>query len=66
MDFSWTKEQLDFKSAAIKFAKNELNIDLIERDKQSRFLRESWQKCADFGVLGLAVPEEYGGYAADI
>jgi hypothetical protein len=66
MDFSWTEEQLEFKNAAIKFAKNELNADLIERDRESAFLRESWQKCADFGVLGLAVPEAYGGSDADI
>lgn len=66
MDFSWTKEQLDFKEAAIKFAKNELNVDLIERDREGVFHRESWQKCADFGVLGLAVPEVYGGSGVDI
>ncbi len=66
MDFSWTEEQLEFKNAAIKFAKNELNADLIERDRESAFLRESWQKCADFGVLRLAVPEAYGGSGADI
>ncbi|MFZ0548915.1 MAG: acyl-CoA dehydrogenase family protein, partial [Candidatus Promineifilaceae bacterium] len=66
MDFSWTEEQLEFKNAAIKFAQNQLNVDLVKRDKESVFLRESWQKCADFGVLGLAVPEKYGGSDADI
>lgn len=66
MDFSWTKEQLDFKKAVIKFAQNELNEGLIDRDRDSQVSRENWQKCADFGILGLALPEEYGGSASDI
>jgi alkylation response protein AidB-like acyl-CoA dehydrogenase len=28
--------------------------------------RANWQKCARFGILGLAIPEEYGGSEADI
>ena len=43
-----------------------LNEDLVERDKQGAFLRENWQKCAQFGIQGLAIPEEYGGANHDI
>lgn len=66
MDFAWSKEQLDLKKSVIKFAQNELNEGLIERDRNSQVSRENWQKCADLGILGLAVPEEYGGSATDI
>lgn len=66
MDFAWSKEQLAFKTAVIKFAQKELKDNLIERDHRSEVSRENWQKCADFGILGLAVPEEYGGGATDI
>lgn len=66
MDFSWTDEQLEFKNAVIKFAQNELNDDLIERDRQGELSREQWQKCARFGLLGLAIPEAYGGAGSDI
>ncbi len=66
MDFSWTQEQLDFKNAVVKFAQKELNDALIERDRQAEFPRENWNKCADFGILGLPIPEEYGGAGADI
>jgi hypothetical protein len=66
MDFSWTQEQLDFKNAVIKFAQKELNAGLMERDRAAEFPRENWIKCADFGILGLPVPEEYGGAGADI
>jgi alkylation response protein AidB-like acyl-CoA dehydrogenase len=66
MDFSWTEEQLKYKKAVIEFAQKELNDALIENDRQGELARENWQKCAKFGILGLAVPEEYGGSGADI
>jgi alkylation response protein AidB-like acyl-CoA dehydrogenase len=66
MDFSWTEDQLQFKNAVIAFAQKELNQSLAENDRQSELPRENWQKCAQFGILGLAVPEEYGGTGSDI
>ena len=66
MDFTWTEEQLDFKNAVIKFAQKELNEGLTERESRAEFSRENWQKCAQFGILGLPVPEVYGGAGADI
>jgi len=53
MDFSWSEEQLELRRAVIEFAQKELNDDLITRDKNSNFSFELWQKCADFGILGL-------------
>jgi alkylation response protein AidB-like acyl-CoA dehydrogenase len=66
MDFSWTEEQLAFKKTVIKFAQNELGKDIIERDREEVFLPEYWSKCAQFGILGLPYPEEYGGSDADV
>jgi alkylation response protein AidB-like acyl-CoA dehydrogenase len=66
MDFSWTEEQLKYKRAVIDFAQKELNKGLIDRDRQGELARENWNKCAQFGILGLAIPEEYGGSEADI
>ncbi len=66
MDFSFTKEQTDYRAQVVRFAKNELNDDLIARDRESRFSREAWNKCAAFGIQGLPIPERYGGSAADI
>jgi alkylation response protein AidB-like acyl-CoA dehydrogenase len=66
MDFSWTQEQLEFKSAVIKFAQRELNNGILERDREGLLARKAWQNCADFGILGLSIPEEYGGADADI
>ncbi len=66
MDFSWSQEQRELKKAAIEFASKALNDDLITRDEKSMFSSEFWKKCADFGVLGLPIPEEYGGLGKDI
>jgi alkylation response protein AidB-like acyl-CoA dehydrogenase len=66
MDFSWTQEQLELKQAVIKFAQKELNQDVIERDQRGAFSWDNWKKCAQFGILGLPIPEQYGGSDADI
>jgi alkylation response protein AidB-like acyl-CoA dehydrogenase len=66
MDFSWSEEQLAYKEAVIKFAQKELNEAVIERDRQGTMSRENWLKCARLGILGLPIPEKYGGSGADI
>src|SRR5262249_55924720 len=40
--------------------------DLEARDARACFPRECWKKCADFGLLGLPVPVEYGGQGLDL
>ncbi|HET6824257.1 MAG TPA: acyl-CoA dehydrogenase family protein [Anaerolineales bacterium] len=66
MDFSWTEEQLNFKKVVIEFAQKELNEGLINRDRLGELARENWKKCARMGILGMAIPEQYGGSGTDI
>jgi alkylation response protein AidB-like acyl-CoA dehydrogenase len=66
MDFSWSDEQLAFKDAVVKFARQRLNHGLVDRDRASEFSRELWRECAEFGIQGLPFPERYGGGDADI
>ena len=66
MDFSFTPEQKEARRATIEFARKHLNDRFLEREKTSKFSREAWQKCAEFGILGLNVPEAYGGGGRDI
>ena len=66
MDFSWSDEQLAIKQAAIEFAQKELSDDLMARDQAGHFGRDQWGRCANFGIQGLPIPEQYGGGAADI
>jgi hypothetical protein len=65
MDFNFTGEQKQLRESIVKFAQGELNRDVIERDRAQVFSRDLWRQCADFGLFGLPVPEEYGGAGAD-
>jgi alkylation response protein AidB-like acyl-CoA dehydrogenase len=66
MDFSWSETQLARKEAARRFAQAELNDDLLQRDAQGIFSHAHWQKCAQFGILGLPFPTVYGGAESDL
>lgn len=61
MNFAWSEEQLAFKEKIIQFAQNELNDDIIERDKKGVFAADLWKKCADFGIQKMASTKGYGG-----
>jgi alkylation response protein AidB-like acyl-CoA dehydrogenase len=66
MDFNLTPEHLELKNNCIKFAKKELNADIISRDKEGTFSRDLWIKCAEYGLLSLPFPKEFGGSECDI
>ncbi len=66
MDFSWSPEQLQFRRAVSEFAAGSLNVDVDARTRDGEFRRDLWKACADFGLLGLPVPAEYGGSAQDL
>jgi alkylation response protein AidB-like acyl-CoA dehydrogenase len=66
VNFEFSEEQLEFKKSAVNFAQKTLNDGVIERDRGAVFSRELWKKCADFGIMGSAFPELYGGLNTDI
>lgn len=65
MDFSFSEEQAALRDSIVKFARGQLNEGVIERDRAGTFSRELWRKCGAMGLLGLPVPEAYGGSDAD-
>jgi len=65
LDFAWTEEQLAFRKEVIRFAREELTDDMIQRDLEEQFSWDGWKKCATFGIQGLPVPAEFGGGGAD-
>jgi alkylation response protein AidB-like acyl-CoA dehydrogenase len=65
LDFAWNDEQLALRREIIRFAQSELNDNMIDRDRCEQFSREHWKKCAQMGIQGLPVPQEYGGSGAD-
>jgi len=66
MDFSFSEDQTTFKQSAIEFAEKVLNKGAKERERISEFNRDGWEKCADFGIQKLPIPEKYGGLGSDI
>ncbi|MEP7309045.1 MAG: acyl-CoA dehydrogenase family protein [Acidobacteriota bacterium] len=66
MDFSPTAEQATWRERVVAFARAELNQDLADRDRAETFDPTNWKKCAQLGILGWNVPEQYGGRGRDI
>ena len=64
MEFSWSDEQRTLISEVGTFAREQLDDDAIARDQQQQFSREAWKRCANFGILALAVPPPYSASAA--
>ena len=65
MDFDLSAEQHAFRQEVIRFAQRELGDGIVERDADGTFDAKAWKKCAEFGILGLPMPKEYGGQGAD-
>jgi|SRR5579872_704016 len=65
MDFSFSEEQTILRKEIIRFAQQELNQGVQERDREQHFPRDLWTKCGEMRLPGLCVPEEYGGGGLD-
>jgi len=65
MNFALTEDQEMLRDEIVHFARQELNKDIIERDRNQEFPRDLWLKCGEMGLQGLPVPEEYGGAGLD-
>ncbi len=65
MNFELTAEQQELSDATLEFAR-ELAGDLESRDAEDAFDRVAWKRAAEFGLLGLPVPVEYGGQGRDL
>ena len=61
MNFDLTEQQQQLQEQAIRFARQHLDDEAAQRDQEEHFSRATWQQCADFGLLKMVVPEEYGG-----
>jgi alkylation response protein AidB-like acyl-CoA dehydrogenase len=59
--FELSEEQQKLQDAAVAFARGSLVSDMVERDREAHFDRDAWRRCAEFGVLGMPIPQDYGG-----
>jgi butyryl-CoA dehydrogenase len=62
--YGLTEEQELFKRTVHEFAEREIVPVAHDLDEKEEFPRATVAKMADLGLLGLLVPEEYGGAAA--
>src|SRR4051812_32929592 len=60
-----TEEQQLLRRAIREFAEGEIAPGAADRDEHGRFPSELIPKLAEQGLLGILVPEEYGGAGYD-
>lgn len=61
----YTAEHEAFRESLRRWVATEIEPFAEEWDEAGGFPRELYKKAADFGLLGLGFPEEYGGINAD-
>ena len=66
MDFTLSKEHEMARQLFKDFAENEVKPLAQEIDENHRFPRETVDKLAKYGFLGIPVPKELGGQGCDI
>lgn len=65
MDFTLNDEQRTIRDMVRRFAQAQVAPLAHETDEASRFPAETFQQLGELGLLGLPVPEQYGGVGAD-
>ncbi len=65
MNFDLTEDQQRIRDAVREFAEAEIAPGVAEREEKERFPREVLEGLARMGILGMMVPEQYGGAGAD-
>jgi alkylation response protein AidB-like acyl-CoA dehydrogenase len=65
MDFELTPEQREIQSLARDLAEVEIAPNASAWDRDHRFPDELYPKLAALGLMGVCIPEEYGGAGAD-
>ena len=65
MDFSLSPDQREIQSLARAVAEAEIVPHAAAWDREHRFPVELYAKLGELGLMGVCVPEEYGGAGAD-
>ena len=63
--FQFTDEQLMIRDTVRKLAKNEIAPRAAQIDQSHEFPWENIKKMGELGLMGLPIPEEYGGSGQD-
>jgi alkylation response protein AidB-like acyl-CoA dehydrogenase len=65
MNFELTREQSMIKKLMREFAEEEVSVGADQRDRTGQFPLEIFKKMAQLSLMGLNLPEDYGGCGAD-
>jgi alkylation response protein AidB-like acyl-CoA dehydrogenase len=65
MNFDISEDQARIRNAVREFAEQEIAPGVAERERTETFPREIVGKLGEMGILGMMVPEEYGGSGLD-
>jgi alkylation response protein AidB-like acyl-CoA dehydrogenase len=65
VDFDLTDDQREIQALARDFAKEQIEPHAGEWDRAHAFPRELLSRLGELGLLGVCIPEEYGGAGAD-
>ncbi len=65
MNFDLTENQKLIQDMMRKFAKEELEPKSADYDKSGEFPVDNIKKLAELGILGMVIPEQYGGAGFD-
>jgi alkylation response protein AidB-like acyl-CoA dehydrogenase len=66
MNFDLTQEQREIRDAVRDFAESEIAPGVAEREEKEEFPHEILARLGEMGILGMIVPEEYGGSGSDV
>jgi len=66
MDFDLTDEQKMLKKTVRDFAEKEIKPTRAEFDENEEYPIEILRRLGEMGIMGMAVPPEYGGSGADV
>jgi alkylation response protein AidB-like acyl-CoA dehydrogenase len=60
MDFEWSSSDCELYERALSFGRS-LDVARSSNRELDSFPRESWNRCGEFGLLGLSAPSDLGG-----
>lgn len=65
MGFGFTEQQERFRTKVRHFVEQEIRPKTKETTRSTGFPQDLWRQIGEFGLLGIDLPEEYGGQPGD-
>ena len=65
MDFMFSPEQVLLRETVRSFVDAEISPHMREWEEQGAFPQEFWSRFAELGLMGVCIPERYGGAGMD-